>query len=260
MANVKKGVCKNYDNCDKADSREPQEIKSGEQFICEECGKKLIETGTSGGTGGGGKNKWLPLIIIAAVVLLCGGGAAAYFLMGEDEPSLTALTLSQSSVEKLVGESDRLSVVPAPADMTVDYVWSSSNEAVAKVENGSVSLVGEGSATITVTTSQYPNISASCTYAVSKKSENEQLDDTQEEEILPLPSGDLDLGYAIYTGDVQNGKPHGNGTLEFKKSHKLISSKDYVASPGEKVVGSFRNGKINLATWYQKDGNQVVIK
>ncbi|MDR1403489.1 MAG: hypothetical protein LBJ60_07310 [Tannerellaceae bacterium] len=72
--------------------------------------------------------------------------------------------------------------------------------------------------------------------------------------------GSLNLDYAVYTGDIANGTPHGNGTLEFKKKHKIIDGKDYIASPGEVVKGSFRNGKINLATWYQKDGNQVVIK
>ncbi|MDL2309536.1 hypothetical protein LJC39_00205 [Parabacteroides sp. OttesenSCG-928-B22] len=72
--------------------------------------------------------------------------------------------------------------------------------------------------------------------------------------------GSIDFGYAIYTGKIKDGKPHGNGTLEYKKRHQIISNKDYYASPGEKFIGSFREGKVNMGTWYQKDGNEVVIK
>jgi ssDNA-binding Zn-finger/Zn-ribbon topoisomerase 1 len=82
--------------------------------------------------------------------------------------------------------------------------------------------------------------------------------------INPKPGGNttvLDLGYAIYEGDKSAGKPHGNGTLEFKSRHLIPGAEDdCVASPGEKVIGTFRNGEVNLATWYCNDGNRVVVK
>lgn len=74
---LKKGVCKNFDNCSLADNNEIQEVDSTE-FKCQECGKDLheLEGKTKGPAGG---NKKLPLIIAAAVVVLGGGGAGAYF-------------------------------------------------------------------------------------------------------------------------------------------------------------------------------------
>lgn len=74
---LKKGVCKNFDNCSLADNNEIQEVDSTE-FKCQECGKDLHELeGKTKGTAGG--NKKLPLIIAAAAVVLGGGGAGAYF-------------------------------------------------------------------------------------------------------------------------------------------------------------------------------------
>ncbi|MDR1202393.1 MAG: hypothetical protein LBL58_12330 [Tannerellaceae bacterium] len=79
--------------------------------------------------------------------------------------------------------------------------------------------------------------------------------------IDPRPTeGTINYPYGKYTGDIKDGKPHGNGTIEYTKSYKIISNKDYVASPGDKITGSFREGKINLVTWYQKDGKSIVIK
>lgn len=74
---LKKGVCKNFDNCSLADNNEIQEVDSTE-FKCQECGKDLheLEGKIKDPTGG---NKKLPLIIAAAVVVLGGGGAGAYF-------------------------------------------------------------------------------------------------------------------------------------------------------------------------------------
>lgn len=73
---IKKGICKNFDNCSLADNNEIQEVDSTE-FKCQECGKDLHELEGKIKTTGGG-NKKLPLIIAAAVVVL-GGGAGAYF-------------------------------------------------------------------------------------------------------------------------------------------------------------------------------------
>ena len=37
---IKKGVCKNYGECDLADERKIQEVDSAD-FVCEECGRPL---------------------------------------------------------------------------------------------------------------------------------------------------------------------------------------------------------------------------
>lgn len=77
----------------------------------------------------------------------------------------------------------------------------------------------------------------------------------------PLPPGAVDLGYAIYEGDLKNGKPHGKGILTYKREQKIVSSKDFVAKPGDKFDGEFRNGRISSQGGYWiHDGNQTYVK
>lgn len=72
--------------------------------------------------------------------------------------------------------------------------------------------------------------------------------------------GTIELGYAKYEGDIKNGKPHGNGTMTFKKVNVVPGAKGNIeAKVGEYAIGSWRNGEVNLVTLYQKDGNQVKI-
>ena len=70
----------------------------------------------------------------------------------------------------------------------------------------------------------------------------------------------LDLGYATYEGDVRDGQPHGNGTMTFLRSHVIPGTVDCSAFAGEKVIGSFRDGKINMGTWYRHNGTQALVK
>lgn len=42
MAKIK-GVCKNIDDCSKAEKREIQDLEKSASFVCEECGKPLTE-------------------------------------------------------------------------------------------------------------------------------------------------------------------------------------------------------------------------
>lgn len=84
----------------------------------------------------------------------------------------------------------------------------------------------------------------------------------QSEKTTPVLNGHgtVNLGYGIYTGDLKNGKPHGHGTIKYTQKHKIVSSQDYVANPGDKFEGDFRDGRIaSMGYWYH-DGNQTVVK
>lgn len=75
----------------------------------------------------------------------------------------------------------------------------------------------------------------------------------------------LDLGNAIYeplegASGIKNGQPHGNGIMRFKSRQTIPGTVDCVAEPGEWVNGMWRDGKINVGTWYRNDGNQVIVK
>ena len=99
------------------------------------------------------------LISLAGVVLLLligctnpvdGGGGNG----GEDTVSVTGITLEQTSLVIVVGDTDELTATVVPenaSDKTVS--WSSSDSAIATVDaDGVVSGIAEGTATITATT------------------------------------------------------------------------------------------------------------
>lgn len=95
--------------------------------------------------------------------------------------------------------------------------------------------------------------------------EEPKVVEPKEEPVKPKTSiqtgkGTVDLGYGSYTGDLKNGKPHGYGTITYKTSRKIVSSKDYVANPGDTFEGEFREGKISGLGYWKHDGNQTAVK
>ena len=72
--------------------------------------------------------------------------------------------------------------------------------------------------------------------------------------------GTVNLGYGTYTGDLKNGKPHGYGVITYTKSQKIVPSKNFVANPGDKFEGDFRDGKISGLGYWTHDGNKTVVK
>lgn len=86
---------------------------------------------------------------------------------------MTSLALSQTDATLSVGYSVTLNATHEPADASVtDVAWSSSNEAVATVsQDGTVTAVGAGDATVTVYDPTQPSlVSASATIHVSAPS------------------------------------------------------------------------------------------
>lgn len=90
------------------------------------------------------------------------------------------------------------------------------------------------------------------------------------EEEMPAPQpttpqvlngrGTVDLGYGIYTGDLKNGKPHGYGTVTYRKEQKIVPSKDFIAKPGDTFEGEFRDGRISGLGYWEHDGNKTAVK
>lgn len=83
---------------------------------------------------------------------------------------VTGVTLDESAITIEVGAADSLIATVAPSNATNKNVtWSSSDESVATVSNGTVRGVAEGTATITVTTEDGSK-SANCTVTVTPTS------------------------------------------------------------------------------------------
>lgn len=81
---------------------------------------------------------------------------------------------------------------------------------------------------------------------------------TQPQSIATSASDQLDLGYAVWTGNSVNGKPNDtNGRMTFK-SRRLIDSRDdkeRYAEAGDYIMGEYKNGKLIQGRWHKKDGN-----
>ncbi|MBQ7323482.1 MAG: VanZ family protein [Clostridia bacterium] len=111
-------------------------------------------------------------------------GEATITIASEENPSIqatititvieipvTKLTISNQKTSLYVGNSHALEVVYTPTDTTQkDVVWSSSNKSVLTVSSkGVIKGIKEGTATVTVTSSENSAITASYTVTVSIK-------------------------------------------------------------------------------------------
>ena len=85
--------------------------------------------------------------------------------------SVTSVTLNKSATTLKINETETLTATVNPSNATNKSVsWKSSDNSVATVENGVVTAIGEGVATITVTTYDGSK-TATCTVTVTKSEE-----------------------------------------------------------------------------------------
>ena len=107
---------------------------------------------------------------------------------------VSSVTLNKNVLSLVEGASETLTATVQPTDATNKGVtWSSNNTAVATVENGKVTAVKEGVATITVTTTDGGK-TATCAVTVNKPAPAEFV-------ITFDPNG----GYVSYTSAVTSG-------------------------------------------------------
>ena len=110
---------------------------------------------------------------------------------------VTGVELSESSLILDVGDSETLTATVSPNNATNKAVtWGSNNESVATVADGVVSAVGEGTATITATTTD-GGITATCTVTVNKIAITGMLEITTENE--PVVGERFTIGSVTYT-------------------------------------------------------------
>lgn len=89
-----------------------------------------------------------------------------YLEDGAEEIKVTGVSLNQNSIQILDGETVNLIATIAPSNASnKKIVWTSSDTNVAKVSNGVVTGISEGTATVTVTTED-GNKTASCLVTV----------------------------------------------------------------------------------------------
>ena len=108
---------------------------------------------------------------------------------------VTAVTLNKTSASLKAGETVTLTATVKPDDATDKTVtWGSSDESVAKVENGIVTAIGKGLSTITA---KAGDTSATCMVTVSVPVENVTLNKTE----LVLQKGQEEVLVALVSPD-----------------------------------------------------------
>ncbi len=263
------GICLN-DNCEKCKSKEVQEIPARKDFVCQnpECGKPLRECPPP---KKGSNKKTFGIIASVIAIIALAIGFTYLALSGEKEhpeevegggtqpePSVT-IVLNKSNLLLKEGESESLTYTISPDGNTDEVEWQSGSPDVATVNNGIVTAMKEGVSTIIATVKGHEDAMAIANVIVTPQDQGE----SEKGEDSPKTEGpkSIDLGYATYTGGTANGKPDGNGIMEFKRDYTLkLGSNEYEIKAGERITGMFRNGQINLATWYQRNGNETIIK
>lgn len=96
------------------------------------------------------------------------------------DTSVESITLNKQSISLYVGDTETITATVLPENATNKNVtWSSDNKNVATVENGKITAISEGVATITAT-SHDGKIKATCKVTVNKKSTTEEGDTNKE--------------------------------------------------------------------------------
>lgn len=93
--------------------------------------------------------KWMAIVAAAVLVFGCAGFAACAPRQTGERIGVQSVTLSQTQLSLAPGESETLTATALPedaADRTV--TWSSSDEDVVTVSDGTVTALAEGNATV----------------------------------------------------------------------------------------------------------------
>lgn len=233
------GICTNRDMdgngtpCPKCASKEKQKVLNGHEFVCAECGEPLHKVQAPKTF----LEKYKVLLIIIAVLIVAGGIVAAVLLSGDKVPK------NQPSA-------------PKPAVEKTDT--ANANTAVTIDDKGAAQV--EETETKSVTASSNTAASKTSAPAPSKPQVDKKPEKTGNSPSAKDGRGTVNLGYGVYTGELKNGKPHGYGTIKYTASHKIVSSKDFVANPGDTFEGEFRDGRIaSVGLWYH-DGEMTGVK
>lgn len=284
----KRYKCMNYGACAKADSGEIIEIDAIETLsgkpLCPYCHQDTLEELPDKGL-----DPKKIMYIAGGTAIAAALGVGGYFLTaGGDEPKPPV----QHSVDISNVEAEKgWNVTPidfAKAKKN-DTIWVASagelsEEAAAKGTALTITLVDSTStatpASVTLTdvatvkvTSEDGKLSRDYTFALKKaeqpkgpdtvktpdgkKGGGDKGDGGDKTPKKSSPYGTVNLGYGVYTGDLKDGKPHGHGTIKYKKSHKIVSSQEYVANPGDEFEGNFRNGIPSGGLGYWKHNGDI---
>ncbi|WP_044203286.1 Ig-like domain-containing protein [Flammeovirga sp. OC4] len=193
----------------------------------------------------------------------------------EDIESATGIALDQTSVELEEGQTAELTASLEPADINGEITWSTSDANIVTVDNGTITAVAEGSATVVASHGVF---TASCNVTVTKPAVSEpdpnlpaslkgseyfvvQMDQTSFEAIEDRVSADLrpDEGSKflyIWDNTFNNGTPQGNNFYGLEEGWISL----VVGTVGWSGAGFFAStsyGDIDMTAIHQNPDNYV---
>ena len=224
MAKIK-GVCHNYDGCDKAADKIVQEAEKS-NFVCEECGKPLYPIKKGPKPAGDGKR-------IATLIAIFGG--AALVIGGIVYGIVFGVQKSRENAELELIEAARQDSIRAA-------------EAAEAARLDSIKALEEAAE------------AARLAEEAAAAAEQARLDSIKAAEeaakaVKKVSKGSLD--YGKWSGTWKNGQPNGTGTMTYTKE-RLIDSRDpkkRVAQPGDYIIGEFSNGRLVQGKWFDASNN-----
>ncbi len=122
--------------------------------------------------------------------------------VGSFSKDVKDIVVDKNDITLEIGDEDKITVTVTPDDATDKGVtYESSDETVVKVdENGNIEAVGEGTATITVTSEYDESIKEKVTVTVKKPQEPDTPDTPEEPEyVITVPEM-----LSLYTGETKN--------------------------------------------------------
>lgn len=228
QARFVRGICQNTNMndtgkpCPKCESKEIQQKRISEDFVCSECGEPLVKVAEK-------QKSKLPMyvgigallmaIVIGVILLVTNRAAddavepeeevAAVDTVPAEDPAALELARQQAIADSLKAAADSLAAVAADANAAKEAAEAA--EAAAKA-------------------------------AAAKKAT-----------APAASSGTKNLGYAVFSGKLKNGQPNDtHGTMRYKQQHQIDprDPKHRVAEAGDYVIGEWVDGKLVQGIWY----------
>lgn len=224
MAKIK-GVCHNYDGCDKAAEKIVQEAEKS-NFVCEECGKPLYPIKKGPKPAGDGKR-------IATLIAIFGG--AALVIGGIVYGIVFGVQKSRENAE-----AERIEIARQDSIRAAEAAEQARLDSIKALEEAAEAARLAEEATAAAEQARLDSIKAAEEAAKAVKK---------------VSKGSLD--YGKWSGAWKNGQPNGTGTMTYTKEH-LIDSRDpkkRVAQPGDYIIGEFSNGRLVQGKWYDASNN-----
>lgn len=230
------GICTNRDMdgngtpCPKCASKEKIKILASHEFVCPECGERLQKVQAPKTF----MEKYAGLLIGLGLLIAAGVIALVVVLSGGDNKNKTHKSEPQTEQQAKTATQQK----PAPA-----------HDKFAATEENNKPTPGLQASSASSTSSP-----------ASKPSPAVKVEKTTTKVPSTANYGRVNLGYGTYVGDLKNGRPHGHGIITYTSSHKIVSSKDFVASPGDTYEGEFRDGRPASIGIWKHDGETTGVK